>query len=459
MTTATCYGGISEIGGNKILIEDKKTRIFLDFGASFDLLDEYFVEYLQPRTRFGLRDYFALDLIPKLPGLFNEWAISKTDVEYKEPEYHGILVSHPHYDHIAHLKYVDQKIPIYIGETAKNIITSVNEISNTSYLNEKPVYMRGGGTIPPNKINMFRTGDKIKIDDIEIEPIHVDHSVPGAYGFIIHTSEGTIVYTGDLRRHGTKPELTSDFIAKAKQSDPVLLIIEGTRVAPEETRKNYSESEVCLRGQTLAKENNGLVIAMRYPKDIDRFRTFYDIAKASGKQLVISLKTAQFMLSLKNDKALALPNPFVDEFIKIYKREMKIYKDWEIPLLDRCVDWQWIKENQKKIIWEMEFFHLTELIDIQPEKGGVCIHSMSEPFEEDPLSQLQDNVMQSWLDRFGIRHEQLHASGHASMDEIFDMIKEINPKNVLPVHTKYPKLFENCGKNALLLKKGEKFEV
>ena len=72
MTSITCYGGVGEIGGNKIAIESKGTQLFLDFGASFNLLDDYFVDYLQPRTRFGLRDYFALDLAPKLKGLYNE---------------------------------------------------------------------------------------------------------------------------------------------------------------------------------------------------------------------------------------------------------------------------------------------------------------------------------------------------------------------------------------------------
>jgi mRNA degradation ribonuclease J1/J2 len=29
------YGGVNEIGGNKILLEDKDTRVFLDFGKGF----------------------------------------------------------------------------------------------------------------------------------------------------------------------------------------------------------------------------------------------------------------------------------------------------------------------------------------------------------------------------------------------------------------------------------------
>ena len=33
--TITAYGGVGEIGGNKILVEDRKTRIMLDFGLSY----------------------------------------------------------------------------------------------------------------------------------------------------------------------------------------------------------------------------------------------------------------------------------------------------------------------------------------------------------------------------------------------------------------------------------------
>src|SRR5208283_1975488 len=87
-------------------------------------------------------------------------------------------------------------------------------------------------------------GHKIKIDNLTIEPIAVDHSIPAAYGFIIHTSEGTIIYTGDLRRHGPRKDLTENFIEKAKEAEPTALIIEGTRMTLKETRQNYSEPQV-----------------------------------------------------------------------------------------------------------------------------------------------------------------------------------------------------------------------
>ena len=53
MTSLTFYGGVNEIGGNKILLEEKGTRILLDFGQSFDFGAEYFRSWLSP---FSLSD-------------------------------------------------------------------------------------------------------------------------------------------------------------------------------------------------------------------------------------------------------------------------------------------------------------------------------------------------------------------------------------------------------------------
>jgi hypothetical protein len=36
-TTLTFYGGVNEIGGNKILLKDGDTKIFFDFGMSFSM--------------------------------------------------------------------------------------------------------------------------------------------------------------------------------------------------------------------------------------------------------------------------------------------------------------------------------------------------------------------------------------------------------------------------------------
>ena len=71
-TKVTFYGGINEIGVNKFLVEDKGTRIFLDFGMQMGKANSFFSEFLQPRTLNGMGDLFEFGLLPKLKGLYRK---------------------------------------------------------------------------------------------------------------------------------------------------------------------------------------------------------------------------------------------------------------------------------------------------------------------------------------------------------------------------------------------------
>ncbi len=51
------------IGGNKILLEDRDSRLFFDFGTTFKTRDLYFEKYLNPRSGAGV-----LDLLEAAPG-------------------------------------------------------------------------------------------------------------------------------------------------------------------------------------------------------------------------------------------------------------------------------------------------------------------------------------------------------------------------------------------------------
>ena len=68
----TILGGKNEIGGNKILLEHKETKIFLDFGMSFKQAGKYFSEFVQPRKCSSLQDFFEMKLLPEMDGLYRE---------------------------------------------------------------------------------------------------------------------------------------------------------------------------------------------------------------------------------------------------------------------------------------------------------------------------------------------------------------------------------------------------
>ncbi|HUS99228.1 MAG TPA: MBL fold metallo-hydrolase, partial [Candidatus Thermoplasmatota archaeon] len=237
MVEVTFYGGVDEIGGNKILLDDQGTKLFLDFGMSFSRRGKYFEEFLNPRTANGIGDFLEMGLLPNLPGIYRTDLLEHAGKKPQDPVVSGVILSHAHADHANYISFLHKDIPIYCGETCKRIINAVAEQTARDLENEvidfriRPLY-RSRYKIPPviRKFHTFTTGIKFNIGSIEVEPIHIDHSVPGAYAFIIYTSEGPLIYTGDLRMHGLHTDMTDDFIAAAQQAKPIAMITEGTRI-------------------------------------------------------------------------------------------------------------------------------------------------------------------------------------------------------------------------------------
>ncbi len=121
MASLTFYGGINEIGGNKILVEDGGRRLFLDFGFPYKRHKLFYEEYLKPRSGAGLLDPLAMKLVPPLEGIFrdgietpNLWQqFRHTPLYRKLDQIDGVLLSHAHLDHSGHIPFLRSDIPVY----------------------------------------------------------------------------------------------------------------------------------------------------------------------------------------------------------------------------------------------------------------------------------------------------------------------------------------------------------
>ena len=440
-TTLTFYGGVNEIGGNKILLQDRDVKVFFDFGMSFALKKQYYSPpFLSPKSEKSLQE---LGILPKIDGIYK--------FDEKAPEIDAVFISHGHMDHSAYLSFIKREIPVYCGETTRIILQALSEMRRADLeFNVEGINFKH-----------FRTGDKIAIDDLEIEPVHVDHSVPGAYGFIIHTANGAVVYTGDFRAHGAKPEMTSDFVEKAKEAEPVAVVTEATNMTGASVS---SEVEVENKLDSIVGQADGIVLADFAYTDVDRFNSFYRIAKKNGRCLAVSLKQAYLLNALRRDKGLSIPE-LKDENILIFRKSKKKYDKWENQIMDqypsKIVDVFEVSKRQCKAVLAMSFYDLEELVEIQPEAGSCHILSASEPFNEE--MEIDFERLINWLRHYGLPQYHAHVSGHIMPLQLKTILKEINAAKIFPVHTENAELFASFMRDLkgkmILTEKGKQYTI
>jgi len=459
MTSLTFYGGVNEIGGNKILLEDKGTKVFLDFGMSFGKRGKYFDEFMSPRLAAGLRDFIEIGLIPDLDRVYRSDLMEMMGKREIDTDIDAVLLTHAHGDHADYISFLHEDIPVYMGETCKLIIEAIEERSSRRFEREilsfKPRNDKKADIIERD-VKTFRTGDKFKIGSLEVEPIHVDHSVPGAYGFIIYTSEGPVVYTGDIRLHGTRPDMTEEFVKKAVEVKPIALLCEGTRITDPET--DESEQKVFNDCNTHVKNNKGLVLADFNFKDMDRLRTFYNVANDNDRKFVVDISDVVYLKHLSKDPQLNVPN-YNDENIVIFKPLKSSWTKSQKELLDEpnIVTAEDIAKNQDKMICSFSFWNFGALIDIKPKSGSLYIHSLSEPFDDE--GKFDKKRVNAWLDHYDLSRVQSHCSGHSKGQYLLDVVKTIDAKMLYPIHTEHPEAYKAVTKKITLVEEGKKYDL
>lgn len=461
-----------EIGGNKFLVEDKGTKVFLDFGMQMGKANLYFGEFLKPRNLNGMGDLFEFDLLPKLKGLYRQdYAKHIGFDDAKESAYDAIVLSHAHLDHAAYIHYIRPDIPVYCSEASKLILQTLQDTGGdeeyvtfkrkfgvkTSSKGEK-VRVKGEDAHEPRKVVEMKDNKSFSIDSIEVEPLPVDHSVPGVTGLVVHTSKASIGYTADLRFHGRRGKDTERFVEHCKKSSLDYLLCEGTRV---EKTTSRSESDVEQDIRQVANKTRGLMVCSYPPRDLDRLLSFYNAAKETDRDLVIDTKQAYLLKQFQTSDVWkkAFPKP-TDKRIKVYiprknwgliDKDREYYSDrvveqdydtWEREFLGyaNAIDYRDVSAKQKELIFYCSDYQLTQLIDIRPKEHSSYIRSSTEPFNDEMA--FKEERVKRWLVHFGLLAseedwEPSHVSGHGSGDQIKTVIEGSDAKTLIPIHTEH----------------------
>lgn len=486
----TFYNGTRNIGGNKFLVEDEDTCFFLDFGTPFSERYRYFEEYLNPRPTKGLLDPLAMGLLPPIKNIYREdliysdevWKmVKKKDLLRTIAHLDGVILSHAHLDHSGYISFLRPELPVFCSQMT-SVISKAMQDSNQASFEREVAYktprelesdvLKSNRTYPYNPhrfvfVDQESTNDSIKeffatsptkrplvlvhptyadrIGDLPLRYFPVDHSIFGAGSYALETSIGWLIYTGDLRLHGKRGYLTERFVDQVRSLRPKILILEGTRTDLEPC---IEEDGVFSNAASVLRDYDGLVIADFGPRNIERLMTFLEIANLTHRGLAVNTKDAYLLSAMRLiDSEVPKKNKFY-----VYKEAKGTISIWEQRVLsefgDRLITAKDVHSNQGDFILCFSFWEINELIDIQPERG-IYIYSGSEAYNEEQRLDLER--LRNWLSYFGMdfrgdpeslqERNLFHASGHASGKELLEIIKQIKPDILIPVHTENPEFF------------------
>ncbi|MBM4237862.1 MAG: MBL fold metallo-hydrolase, partial [Euryarchaeota archaeon] len=405
---------------------------------------------LKPKRRDHL---VQLEILPRVEGLYKD--------DRSQASIDGVILSHAHMDHGDSIRYLRDDLPIFGGEMTREIILA-REFSGRPP-SEYPIGKRGQKT-EKECCKDFAVLDQSKgesIGDLTVTQYAVDHSVPGARGTVLESGEVTLVYTGDIRTHGRRGDLTGGFLEAARKAEPDVLLIEGTNML--EGRMN-SEEDVLRKSKEVAEKTKGLVLVGFSNADLDRMKTFHEVASDTGRSLVLSAKQAYILHHLAgkgDEEVLSLSRDKIGIFMKDKKKRGMFEEELDsVPGYD-ILDASEVNRRQSETILAFGLYDMNETFEIDPAVGSSYILSQSEPFNEE--MEITYDKLCCWLEHLGLPLYQIHASGHARPYELKEMISEMSPKMVIPVHTSNPKLYSNyisdLGVEVTIPEKGGTIEV
>lgn len=391
MSTVEFWGGLGVIGSSKVLVRSGPHRVLLDIGLDIPAGGDLFRAPVEERPGRELADRLRVGAAPRIPDLF--------EGEPFEGERFGgggetaVFVSHPHIDHVGLAGFVRPAIPVHAHGDAVTLLSAL-AATGSGVAGREPSW------IP------LRDGQVVRVGDIEVECVPVDHDVPGACGYLVRVPAGTLAYTGDLRFHGRHPERSNGFVARAAGCD--VLVTEGTTLGwPAPDGPPRDEERVAADYAAALRECAGLVLLSLYPRDVERAREFVALTRAAGRALVWPQPVADFLREVGVPGAVS----------------------WDTVTLDA------VRDRPELFVVQPEPHDLPSLLDLPTSADSLFLHANGEPLGPfDPRWAL----LTDWLAALGVPLRGIGCSGHASPDDLHAMVERIRPRVVFPIHTTEP---------------------
>jgi ribonuclease J len=385
--TIVPLGGLGEIGRNMLALCCGEDILVIDAGLMF------------PE-----QEMLGIDLV--IPDV--SWLRERLQ------RVRGIVLTHGHEDHIGGLPYVLPQLQVPVYGTGLTLGLLRNKL-------------RDHHLVDSTELHEVVPGESRTLGCFDVEWVHTTHSIPDACALAIRTPLGMVIHSGDFKVdttpvHGEPPDLAR--LARLGDEGVLLLLSDSTNAEHEGTTP--SERSVGETLDTLFNEARGRIVMATFASNISRLQQAIDASQASGRKCFIVGRSM-----LKNVRvAEELGFLRAPSTLFVSPKEHEAVPDQELAILCTGAQGEPLSALTRMAAGEHPMVNLHD-------DDTVIISANPIPGNEEAVHRTINNLYRRGARVFNASRHRVHASGHASREELKLLLTLTRPRYFIPVHGEY----------------------
>lgn len=378
-------GGLNEIGKNITLFECEKDMVLLDCGMAFPSVDMPGIDLVIPDFSFVLKN---------------------------KDKIRGLVLTHGHEDHIGAIPYLLREFNVPIYGTALTI----------GLLSSK---LKEHGLLRNADLNIIKPGEKIKLGNMVVETIHVNHSIPDAIAVALHTPAGVLVHTGDFKIDCTPSKgsmIDLGKFAELGRKGVLALFADSTNAE----RAGYTQTEKTISDsfdRLFQKGEKSRIIIASFASNVSRVQQIVNCAKKYKRKIAFSGRSMLNYMQISNELGyLDIPDNMLVDI-----GQLNNYSKEKVVLITTG--------SQGEPMSALARMASSEHKKVEVGVGDMIIISANPiPGNEKMVGTVVNELMKRGCQVVYESMYEVHVSGHACKEELKIIHGLVKPKYFIPVH-------------------------
>jgi conserved hypothetical protein len=386
-------GGLGEVGKNMWVVETADDIVVIDAGVAF------------PEE-----DLLGVDLV--IPDI--------TYLRENREKVRAVILTHGHEDHIGALPYLLRDVPVPVYGTRLTLGLAQARLQESD--------------VKAPRMVEVKAGDRLRFGRLNIELIHVNHSIPDVVALAINTPAGVIVFATDFKFDHTPIDgRMTDIQRFAQLGAKGVLALFSDSTNAEKPGYTKSEKTVGEGFEEIFRNAKGRVVVATFASNVHRIQQVFEAAAKTNRKVCVVGRSMTSVVGIAMDLGYLdfPPSMFIDS------SDVDKYPPERVVVLSTGSQGEPMAALSRMAASEHRQIEImpgdTVIISAHPIPGNERLVGRT----INQLYKLGATVVHGEL-------HGVHVSGHAAQEELKWMLNLCRPKYFVPIHGEFRMLWQHA---------------